>query len=331
MLHQSRRNVQRGTRTARLLVGAVLICGTVAGQESDNAADDSAGLAVPAETELDSVTVPVEHRYLGQAPPGEIPQVFARSFFPDYIHSTPVFSHDLSEMFWSDDDDLRCTSITDGEWTTRNIRLSERDFEYDSPFISPTGDRLLFMSHHPAIEGDAGQSENIWSAQRRGSEWKEPVALNSGINRHHMHWQLSVAANGSLYFVTDYTGKSALAMARFTDGHYEAPVVLDQNINNDAERQMGPYIAPDESYLLFTRAPDLTGSDEIYISFKKDGNWTKAEKIRLANGSTIHGILPVVSPDGQYLFFMGWTNRQHRAHWVSLSQIKPPIGPVSPE
>lgn len=265
--------------------------------------------------------VPVEKRYLAQKPPGDKPEIFAKDFFPNYIHTTPVFSQDFSEMFWINEKKQRLESVIfkNGRWRSNELKLTDRNFSYDSPFITPSNDKLFIMVHKPTVNG---KPENIWFSQRDGNHWKEPVALNNKVNQHHMHWQLSVADNGNLYFLSDYTGKSPLVMSEFIDEKYSDPINLGENINDEKQRQMGPYIAPDESYLIFSRAPDLSGSDELYISFNNKGQWSKARKIRLSDGTNIRGICPIVSPDGKYLFYLAWTNRQQRTFWVSTNEIE---------
>jgi hypothetical protein len=68
-----------------------------------------------------------------------------------------------------------------------------------------------------------------------------------------------------------------------------------------------PFIAPDESYLIFYRI--VMQRPYLYISFKsKDGNWIEPEKVNLPAYNC-----GIVSPDGKY-FFMD--NR-----WVSADFI----------
>jgi len=267
--------------------------------------------------------VPLAHQYLAQEPPGRLPEVFAEAFFPDWIHNTPVFTNDLSEMYWAQEGKLLRARYENGAWSaSREVRLSERDFDYRDPFLAPAGDKLFFTADHPQIEGLRRDKENIWYSQKDGDRWGEPVALGLNINRYHMHWALSLANNGNLYFIGEYTEQSPIYMSVFGNGVYQDPIKLDENINYPPERQEGPFIAPDEGYLIFARAPDLRGSDELYISFKDHGRWTGARKLVLENGRTINGISPVVSPDGKYLFFMAWRNsNEHRVFWVEAPPL----------
>jgi hypothetical protein len=276
----------------------------------------------PAQVSIQDAAVPPAHQYLAQTPPGPLPEVFAEAFFPSWIHNTPVFSNDLSEMFWAEDGTLLKARYENGVWSApQEVRLSERDFDYRDPFLAPSGDRIFFTAASPPIEGLPRNKENIWYSQRRGDHWEEPVALGLNINQYHMHWALSVAGNGNLYFIGEYTQQSPIYMSSFINGVYQDPIRLHENINYAPEREEGPFIAPDERYLMFARSPDLEGHDTLYISFNDHGHWTPARKITLENGRGINGISPVVSPDGKYLFFMGWRNGEHRAFWLEAREL----------
>ena len=69
--------------------------------------------------------------------------------------------------------------------------------------------------------------------------------------------------------------------SRFIDGHYSEPENLGGSINSEFA-ESNPYIAPDESYLIFTShgRSDGYGKYDLYISFRKtEGSWTKAKNM----------------------------------------------------
>ena len=71
-----------------------------------------------------------------------------------------------------------------------------------------------------------------------------------------------------------------------------------------------PFIAPDGSYLLFTR-----GMDQLCVSFRgPQGHWGEA----ISLGPELAGALPIVSPDGKYLFF----GRNVQAYWADAAVIE---------
>lgn len=119
-----------------------------------------------------------------------------------------------------------------------------------------------------------------------------------------LHWQVSVSSAGTLYFggnrEKDGDGSSDLYCSRLVNGEYTEPVNLGPAVNTkDSESQ--PFISPDESFILFFRAPGQVPS--AYVSFKgSDGRWLPAVKFDLPwTGAGL-----IVSPDGQYLFASGY-------------------------
>ncbi len=120
--------------------------------------------------------------------------------------------------------------------------------------------------------------------------------MEAAVNAMKQHWQISVSNSGTLYFAS---GAGDLYCSRLVDGSYAQPVELGPAINTkDGESQ--PFIAPDESYILFYRVFGQMPS--AFVSFKgKKGEWMPAVKFELP----WVGAGLMVSPDGKYLFAGG--------------------------
>jgi hypothetical protein len=90
--------------------------------------------------------------------------------------------------------------------------------------------------------------------------------------------------------------------ARMMDGRYQLPERLPDEING--KNWAGhPYIAPDESYLVFDSNVDEEGTKHLFVSTRRpDGSWSPAEDLtdRLGFPS---GSCPHVTFGGGYLFF----------------------------
>ena len=88
------------------------------------------------------------------------------------------------------------------------------------------------------------------------------------------------------------------------NGAYTEPVSLESVLAPDAGF---PFVAPDGSYLLFVR-----GMQDVHVSFRDaSGQWGPP----VALGAGYNGILPMVSPDGKYLFL-------GNVFWVSAGFIE---------
>jgi hypothetical protein len=118
-----------------------------------------------------------------------------------------------------------------------------------------------------------------------------------------LHWQVAVANSGTLYFggrnEKDSLGSSDIYSSRLVNGEYTTPVNLGPAVNSkDGESQ--PFIAPDESFILFYRAPGQIPS--AFVSFRgRDGKWQQAVTVDLPWA----GAGLIVSPDGKHLFAGG--------------------------
>ena len=87
---------------------------------------------------------------------------------------------------------------------------------------------------------------------------------------------------------------------------YTIPEKLDELVN-EAGGGHHPYIAPDESYIIFDYATSIsgTGEEDLYISFRdKNGEWSKPKNMGERINSIYRDKKAFVSFDGKYLFFM---------------------------
>jgi hypothetical protein len=244
--------------------------------------------------------------YLAQSLPGAEPQVFAYGILNGELHSAPVFTPDLTAVYWCAADEngafTNTMSVVDGAWTALK-RLTPADASHSAcaPFISPDGSRLFFLSAAPIPGSNTPQKENIWVAERTAFGWSEPHPLPAVVNNLRIHWSFSTAANGDLYFAAGEEGINDLYVSRFVDGEYAIPQKLDSPVNTPDEYELTPAISPDGSFLLFSRLPGLQGDPRLYITYaQKDGSWSQPILIR----NIEYGFAPALSPGGEYLFFL---------------------------
>ena len=165
----------------------------------------------------------------------------------------------------------------------------------------------------PGEEGDP--PERIWYVDREPNGWSEPQMIDGGPNTLDLHWEFSVAADGSIYVGS----RGDVYLSRYVNGHYAEPAPLGRQVNSDAQESM-PFIARDGSYLLFARFghPDNHDFMDVWISYADEhGAWMAPVNLGERINS-VAGICPVVSPDGRYLFFNGGNNDNY---WVDAEVI----------
>ena len=111
------------------------------------------------------------------------------------------------------------------------------------------------------------------------------------------------------------------------NGKYQEPEELPPEINADGDNWQ-PFIAPDESYLIFGRYFLEEQAAKLFISFKNpDGDWSKAKSLDEINNFNewSNAMWPYVSPDGKYFFFVSSKDNKsikYQIYWVDLKVIE---------
>jgi Tol biopolymer transport system component len=237
--------------------------------------------------------------WLGQTPPDATPRTFASGSY----HSSPTFSPDGRIAYWGGEYSTAkiYTSRLDGEtWTPPAIiNFSEDMNSYRDPFISPDGQRLYFISEEPIPGSSAPIKENIWVMEKEGDGWGAPQPLPDSVNVLPLHWTVSVASNYNLYYAAGPIGVSDIYLSRYIDGEYAEAILLDKPVNSEG-LEFTPNIAPDESYLLFSRMDKRNSTPYLFISYALDSGWSEPQRIE----NIKYGISPIVTPDRNYVIYL---------------------------
>jgi ankyrin repeat protein len=256
--------------------------------------------------------------YLGQVPPAGKPKLFA----PDIVssangddnHGSIAFMPDGREIYWNMKGKIWMTKLLNGRWIEPEIASFCEDglYTYDNPFITPDGKKMFFTSTRSGLVSE--DKENIWFVERTSSGWSEPKPVSSKVNAMKLHWGISVSNSGTLYFGgigQDNYGMCDIYYSKLVNGVYSTPVNIGAQINSKDGNNC-PYIAPDESYIIFARRGRTGGG--FYISFKdKPGKWLKPVKLN----KYLEGVCPLISPDGRYFFF-----NSDGIYWMSAKIIE---------
>jgi Tol biopolymer transport system component len=207
-----------------------------------------------------------------------------------------------------------CVSyFKDGRWTAPEIAPFSGQHLDLNPCFSPDGSKLYFLSNRPYGE-KKGPDTDIWFVEKSPEGWGESQSIGAPVNSSGWELGCSVTADGTIYYSsTDSTGNADLYCSRLVEGKYQTPVKLDAAVNTEfTERD--PFIAPDESYLLFSsngRPDALTGPgvgvkyprSDLYISYHRNGAWSAAQNLGRPINSDAEETNPSVSRDGETLYF----------------------------
>ena len=269
--------------------------------------------------------------YLGQTPPGNTAKVFAPGLVSREAtieHGSPTFSPDGHEVFWQVNSPNHkiihglTMKRNENEWSAPKVTSYDSD-----PVFSPDGNRLYYL---PFGE-ENGEKDGPHFVEKQGEHWGTPVCMDL-IKRYpeiEAVYNHSFTNSGTLYFLghaEGYWNNFGIYRSELIDGEYAPPELLPASINIPGDiRNWTPFIAPDESYLLFSssRAKDKTDTGDIYISFRNtDGSWADPVYLGDEVNSDRPERFPSVTPDGKYLFFSRFVSRGNEdVMWVSANVI----------
>ena len=262
--------------------------------------------------------VPVlEGPYLGQKPPGLTPEPFALGIVTTKGWEVGArFSRDMDAFYF-----LR--KRHDNE-ETESVIYQQKDNRWHET-ITQGRTRLPFYSPDGEVVHLGKQYK-----ERTKSGWSEVKDLGSPYKQ--IPIMSLTASNKGTYVFDEATrdGNGVLRYSSLINGQREAPKPLDKAINT-GKWNAHPYIAPDESYILWdSEREGGYGDNDLYVSFKsQDGSWGKAINFGDKINTDAQEFGPMITPDGKYLFFsrnMGPIAGQKSANvdtfWVDAQFIK---------
>jgi hypothetical protein len=264
--------------------------------------------------------------YLGQKMPGATPEVFAPGIVSTEAHEFSCsFTPDGNEFYFTRRDSttkvplIMMTKLLDGTWTKPEVVSFIEGTQSFEPRVTVDGKRLYF-TYGKILPDQQGPPMNIFYVEREGDDWGVPHNMGAPFNPMKAMY-VSTTRDGTIY-TTDVSGgpgSECIAVAKPVDGKYEKLEKLGPPINVGA-RDMYPFVAPDESYLLFTSRRHVEGiKSGLFVSFKnEDGTWSDPRGIALP----MEVGLPLVTPDGKYLFFTGGERGKSDIYWVDAKIIE---------
>jgi len=275
------------------------------------------------------VTIP----YLGAAPPEAIPQAFAPDVFDGMqLHSAIVVSADGTDIFYTSMDGpggLSRRHFSQRGWSISYRPHFAQTYSCQDPNFSPDGNQLFFMVVHST--SNTFGNEYIAFVEKQGYNgegnalWGEVQTLPLDLSGLDAHWGASISTNKTVYFgASSQENQPPDIYCAYWDGNnYTVPTPLSSAINVNSTGEDTPFVASDESYLLFTRTSANWMEKDLYISFKnQNGEWDEAIRLPYPINTVAHELSPNISPDEKYLFFLREVYDQVKPYWVNTSFLE---------
>lgn len=232
----------------------------------------------------------LEGPYLGQKPPGSTAEAFAPGIVStEHYEIFGSFAPGMKEFYFvrggtDKKQNLVVFKSQNNQW--RESIVGPRAGE---PAISPDG-KTMHLGKRYMERTDAGWSE----VKSLGAPFKEIRIM-----------RLTASSKGTYVFdEATRDGNGVLRYSRLVDGKREEPKLLSKEINT-GKWIAHPFIAPDESYIIFDGERDGGfGGSDLYISFRQQGgSWGEAVNLGNKINSEREDAYGSVTPDGKYLFF----------------------------
>jgi len=250
------------------------------------------------EESKDNTKITIANPYLGQKPPELTPIPFAPGLVSTEIYEYDgAFTPDLKAFYFIRRGEENKKSAF-YEYKYNEINKIWEKSEVSSPWIgrpviAPDGETMHLGDRY------LKRTESGWSELQK---LEPPIVSNDSM----YIMRLSPSANGTYYFDTYKENDSTFPIrySRLINGKYEEPKALPKAINTGAFLSH-PFIAPDESYLLYdAKREDGFGDSDIYISFKqKDGTWSNGINLGDKINTNAWEASASITPDGKYFFF----------------------------
>ncbi|MCK5148640.1 PD40 domain-containing protein [bacterium] len=260
--------------------------------------------------------------YLGQKPPGDVPELFAPGIIADIYreHSATKFTPDGKEAFWtrvinqgipSRIDVILHMKLENGTWTKpERAPFCIGPFSHISS-ISPDGNRIYFISQRPIVKGGEPKYGS-WIVEKTEDGWGEPRLYTLIPNWESLYMACQETRSGDLYLqennLPNMDRGIGFSRSKIMDGKYQQPTPIGETINSEY-LDFAFYIDPDEEFVIFAsdRPGGLVDGVELYISYHQaDDSW--GEAINLGEKINTFGVegaaWPYISPDGKYFFFI---------------------------
>jgi len=276
--------------------------------------------------------------YLGQKPPGMVPEIFAPDFISskEYGELNSVFTKDGNEFYFSRRgvpgkySTIMVTRQINGSWSNPEpIKFSGIKDDIDL-FITIDGKSMIFCSDEGKI-GESYPNHGFWISKRVGESWSSPIPFAMETYSEYEDYFPIITSNGNLYFNSQRGGRSTndIYLSKYINGKYIKPQKLSAPINTQY-REFDAFVTLDETMMIFSsEKPGGYGRSDLYISLKKnDGSWSEPTNLGKSVNSGFSEYGSTISPDGKFLFFTSSRNGSEDIFWIStkiIEQIKSKI------
>ncbi|MBL6446742.1 PD40 domain-containing protein [Fulvivirga sp. 29W222] len=255
----------------------------------------------------------LEGPYMGQKPPGMVAEPFAPGIISkEGWELEGVFAPGMKEFYFTTSHEEPFSPTVIGLRQQGNVWKKYIEFKRKGETVfSPDGNRMHMAEGYKDRVGDG---------------WSERKSLGPMFDRE--DWgimRLSASAMGT-YVFDDYKNGDVIRISKVVNGERQQPVEMGPMVNS-GKYTAHPFIAPDESYLIWdSEREGGFGDSDLYISFRQeDGSWGPAINMGENVNSDKWDAYASVTPDGKYILFNRGIDQENDnvdIYWVDAQIIE---------
>ena len=224
--------------------------------------------------------------------PTDTPLVFSPDILTtsEYTPGSITFNPDMTELAFNYRKQgvlpgIYTITLIDGKWSKPKQAPFSNDtyLDFHARFTSD-GNRLYYGSTRPIPDtvetSNPRRRLHQWYVEKNEyGDWGEPVLMGHPFVGNYIMGAIP-SENGNLYFTSGTRVGADDEGIYYTinqSGQYTSIKKMDDAINANGRFIAHPYIAPDESYLIYdsekATEPD---NNDLFISFNNNGTWSKS-------------------------------------------------------
>ena len=186
--------------------------------------------------------------------------------------------------------------------------------EESLPIYSPDGKLYFVRTLFEENFGGAISGQDIWMAERNGSQWSEATNQIKRLNNIFNNAVIGIADSGNTLFLNgSYSSKpeyqTGVSVTYYVDGNWKRPRNLRiKGFNPKAPDHLSYYVDGDNGVMLlsYSNSKDSLNED-IYVSFLRKGRvWSKPESLGETINTASADFSPFIEPDGKTIYFSSY-------------------------
>ena len=274
--------------------------------------------------------------YFDQTPPSDVPAIFA----PGVISQLGRLEHGIS--FAPDGKEL-AFGILDKDDYSGSIYHAEKagrvwnepkpfqelgEASVFLPYFSPDGNSLLYTK---SKDDSNSYVTDIWMMAKNEGNWLTPKELAMPVSSGAREATASITLDNTIYFSSNRDGNGLADLYTYALEGSDYETANPIKVINTVRDEESVFIAPDASYIIFSRYSTNDSGPDLFISYKgANREWIAPVALDYKINSSQWERRPFISFDNKYLFYTKLEINDNvivesDIYWVSTEKVFRPF------